>query len=301
MKNAFLRWWGCGAFDVILDDVNFAFDPYLFGQNLERIEPCYDYVFISHEHFDHCHPRTLQKLCRGERFKKLFVSPGCITPALPIDEKYGDAAFDRDLPITKHVSPERVEVLYPKYLQDDGQWNRKFHGPFELDLGSLNVETIESGENQTPDLPTCGYLVTHKEKQISFLHIGDLHHPYPALRELRDKVDFFIHMKLGLTEWQGSNLTDQLVEIIELVRPKYFIPTHYRTDRIADPIPEGHWPPNVTDTCAFIESIREAIGEQTQVLPFTAGIEYELEMPDKKVIWKWNWHNSWSVPPWREG
>ena len=47
MENAFLRWWGCGAFDVMLGDVNFAFDPYLFDQNLERIEPCYDYIFIK--------------------------------------------------------------------------------------------------------------------------------------------------------------------------------------------------------------------------------------------------------------
>ena len=129
MKNAFLRWWGCGAFDVILGDTNFAFDPYLFGQNLEQIEPCYDYIFVSHEHFDHCHPKTLQKLCQGERFKTLFVSPGCINPTLPVDERYGDAAFARDLPVTKYVSPEKVEVLYPKYLQDDGQWYRNFLVP----------------------------------------------------------------------------------------------------------------------------------------------------------------------------
>ena len=91
MENAFLRWWGCGAFDVMLGDVNFAFDPYLFGHNLEEIQPVYDYIFISHEHFDHCHPKTLRKLCQGKRFKKLFVSPGCVNPARPVNEKYGDA------------------------------------------------------------------------------------------------------------------------------------------------------------------------------------------------------------------
>jgi hypothetical protein len=37
------------------------------------------------------------------------------------------------------------------------------------------------------------------------------------------------------------------------------------------------------------------------VLPFTAGVEYELEMLAKKVLWKWNWFNTWTVPPWREG
>ena len=65
MENAFMRWWGCGAFEVILGDVNIAFDPYLFNENLESAEPIYDYIFISHEHFDHCHPPTLQKLCQG--------------------------------------------------------------------------------------------------------------------------------------------------------------------------------------------------------------------------------------------
>ena len=74
MENVFFRWWGCGAFDARFGDINIAFDPYLFNQNLADAEPIYDYIFISHEHFDHCHPVTLRKLCRGERFKKLFVN-----------------------------------------------------------------------------------------------------------------------------------------------------------------------------------------------------------------------------------
>ena len=75
MENVFMRWWGCGAFEVLMGDVNIAFDPYLFNENLKSAEPIYDYIFISHEHFDHCHPPTLLKLCQGDRFKKLFVSP----------------------------------------------------------------------------------------------------------------------------------------------------------------------------------------------------------------------------------
>jgi hypothetical protein len=116
MENMFLRWSGCGAFEVRLGDVNVAFDPYLFGENLFRAEPIYDYIFITHEHFDHCHPKSLRQLCRGRRFKRLFVSPGCVDPARPIGERYGDAAFDRDLPITKHIvvavpGPELVEEI----------------------------------------------------------------------------------------------------------------------------------------------------------------------------------------------
>ena len=209
--------------------------------------PIYDYIFISHEHFDHCHPPTLQKLCRGDRFKKIFVSPGCVTPAQPIDKAYGDAAFERDLPITKYLPEENVQVLYPKHLNDSQKDGRSFPGPFEAELGAIQVETIESGESAHPNIPTCGFLVTHKEKHISVLHTGDLHAPYLALTNIQGRVDFLVHMKLGLTEWGGSNNTPNLLGLVELVQPRFLIPTHYRTDRASDPIPHGTWPPNVTD------------------------------------------------------
>ena len=68
MKPIFLKWTGCGGFEVRTDAVNFAFDPYLFGEHLTGASPDLDYIFISHEHFDHCHPGTLRRLCRGDRF-----------------------------------------------------------------------------------------------------------------------------------------------------------------------------------------------------------------------------------------
>ena len=288
MDNFHLRWWGCGAFDVLLDDVNIAFDPYLFGENLAKAEPLYDYIFISHEHFDHCHPKTLHKLCQGARFKKLFVPIGCLTPNEPIDEKYGDAAFARDLPITKHIPADLVQVAYPhpQYRVDD---ERSFPGPFEFDLGPIHVEVIESGESARPDLPTCGYLVTHAEKGLSFYHTGDLGSVFPALTKLKGRVDYLIHMKTPL---------DKLVACVE---PEFVIPTHYRTDRETEPIPAGHWPPNLTDVNAFLEDLREQVAGRAKLLPFTAPILYEVEMPQKKVKWQWEWFNSWTVPLWREG
>ena len=51
MDNIHLRWWGCGAFDILSGDVNIAIDPYLFGDNLKEAEPIYDYIFISHGAF----------------------------------------------------------------------------------------------------------------------------------------------------------------------------------------------------------------------------------------------------------
>ena len=292
MDSIYLRWWGCGAFDILLGDVNIAIDPYLFDQNLQQAEPIYDYIFISHEHFDHCHPETLRRLCQGERFKRLFVNVGCMQPAQPIAEHYGHAAFERDLPLDKHIDPEKIQILYPKYQVDEGL---RFPGPTEVDLGPVQVEAVESGENVRPDLPTCGYLITHPEKGISFYHMGDLHAVYPALSGLQGRVDFLIHMKLGVKKW------DILTDFLDLVQPRFLIPTHYRTDRKSDPIPEGHWPPNIDDPAAFIEDLRRQIGGRTQVLPFTAGVEYEIELPSKQVNWRWAWFNSWTTPPWLAG
>ena len=178
MERIWLRWWGCGAFDVRFGDVNIAFDPYLFGENLDNAQPIYDYIFISHEHFDHCHPKTLRKLCQGERFKRLFVPPGALWPDEPIDEKYGDAAFSRDLPITKHVAAEKIQVMYPQHQNEHAARQTlgghsatcgSFPVRTEVDLGALHVETIESGENQRPDLPNLGFLVTHKRHECLVL------------------------------------------------------------------------------------------------------------------------------------
>lgn len=218
MENIFVKWSGCGSFEIFFGDVNIAFDPYLFGQ----------------------------------RFKKLFVSPGCLHPVGSIEKSYGDAAFERDLPITKHISKDKTQVIYPKFF-NDRIGEEKVFSPSEFDLGCLKIETIESGENHCPGVPTCGYMVTHKEKGISFLHIGDLHKTYPDLKELRGKIYYLIHMKLGLTEWKGKDKSVEFLKLLDFIQPNCLIPIHYRTDRVSERIPEGNWPPNVTDVASYIE------------------------------------------------
>ncbi len=290
-ESIYLKWPACGAFEIKLGDVNVAVDPYLFGPALEAAEPIFDYIFISHEHFDHCHPKTLLKLCRGDRFKKLFVNIGCLTPNEPVDENYGDAAFARDLPITKHIPADKVQAIYPKYCDDD---DRSWPGPFEVDLGPIHVEAIESGEQASPDLVTCGYLITHKEKGISFYHTGDLHKSFPSMEKLRGRVDFLIHMKTY------DRRPGEFARWLEMIQPRCLIPTHYRTDRESEPVPAGHWPPNLTDVNAYLEDLRQHLPDGVRLLPFTAGVEYEIELPGMQVRWNWEWYNSWTVPLWRE-
>ena len=287
MKSIYLRWPGCGGFDAVMGDVNVSFDPYLFGEHLDLAEPIFDYIFISHEHFEHAHPVTLKKLCQGPRFKKLFVPIGCITPNSPVDEKYGDAATARDLPITKHIPEDKVQVCYPKYQDEEQYGKRDFPGPFEFDLGPIKAEVYESGEHARDDLPTCAYHVYHEEKDLGIFHTGDLHRGYAQMERLRGKVDFLVHMKTAMGP------------LIAAVRPQYVIPTHYRTDRETEPVPFGHWPPNVSDANAFLESLREQIPGDTQMLPFTAPNVYEVKMPEKKVNWSFVQWNSWDRPRWR--
>ena len=274
-----LRWSGCGGFEARFPSVGVAFDPYFFGEALTAAEPVYDYIFITHEHFDHCHPPTLQRLCRGDRFRRLYVSPGCVDPAQPVAQVYGDAAFERDLPITKSVAPDRVQVLHPGITSSLIGAGREFPSSSPRDLEGIAVAVVESGESASPDLPTSGYLVTDLETSVSIYHTGDLHEPYPELVSLAGKVDYLIHMKTGLTEWEGDEQTDRLHQLVDWVRPRFLIPTHYRTDRRSDPIPHGTWPPDVTDANAFVEWIRAQVGGKTTVLAFTAGVWYEVAPP----------------------
>jgi len=63
------------------------------------------------------------------------------------------------------------------------------------------------------------------------------------------------------------------------------------------------WPactPNLTDVNAYLEDLRQHLPEGVRMLPFTAGVEYEVELPDLQVKWDWDWYNSWTVPLWRE-
>ena len=125
MENAFLRWWGCGAFEVIFGDVNIAFDPYLFNENLEGAEP----ITITSLSPMNTSITVTHRPCRSSVMgivSRKSLSVPLHYPAQPIDKTYGDAAFERDLPITKYLPEEKVQVLYPKHLNDTQEDDRSF-------------------------------------------------------------------------------------------------------------------------------------------------------------------------------
>ena len=285
-EKFFIKWWGCASVEIVLADTNLVIDPYV-----RPDEPIYDYIFCTQEHFDHFHRETLLELCKGQRFKKLIVNIGCVSPGQPIEKVYGAAALTSGLP-ADFLPKDQLQVLYPKYLKGEG---RRFEGPFEIQLGRLAVEAVESGEEPSPDIPSNGYLITDTITNLSFYHTGDLWDTYPNLEKLKDRVDFLFHMKMG---WNGR--WDLLKQLVEYVRPQHFVPIHYRTDSVSYPIPrlysydepieeqvKKHWIPDIDDPNAYIETLREHIGALTQITPLTAGRSYEILMPSKTIRWEW--------------
>ena len=285
-ERFYLRWWGCASVEITIADINLVIDPYVLPD-----KPIYDYIFCTQEHFDHFHRETLLKLCKGARFKKLIVNIGCVSPGQPIEKVYGAAALTSGLP-ADFLPPDQLQVLYPKYLKGE---RRSFAGPSEIQLGRLAVEAVESGEEPSPDIPSNGYLITDTKTDLSFYHTGDLWETYPDLEKLKDRVDFLFHMKMG---WNGR--WDLLRQLVEYVRPRYFVPIHYRTDSASYPIPrlysydepieeqvKKHWIPDIDDPNAYIETLREHLCDLTQIAPLTAGRKYEILMPSKTIRWEW--------------
>ena len=90
------------------------------------------------------------------------------------------------------------------------------------------MEVVESGEEPSPDVPSNGYLITDTKTGLSFYHTGDIWETYPAMEGLKDRVDFLFHMKLG---WNGR--WDMLREFVKWVKPRCFVPIHYRTDSVS--------------------------------------------------------------------
>ena len=305
-EKFYIKWWGCASVEITIADINLVIDPYVHPD-----EPIYDYIFCTQEHFDHFHRETLLKLCKGPRFKKLIVNIGCVSPGQPIEKVYGAAALTSGLP-ADFLPQDQLQVLHPKYFKGESNFsfekkslikrntkelkkNRTFEGISEMQLGRLAVEAVESGEEPSPDIPSNGYLITDTKTNLSFYHTGDIWETYPNLEKLKDRVDFLFHMKMG---WNGK--WELLRQLVEYVRPRYFVPIHYRTDSASYPIQrlyeygepievqvKKHWIPDIDDPNAYIETLREHIGNLTQIAPFTAGRSYEILMPSKTIRWEW--------------
>ena len=266
-----LTWWGCATIIIESGQRSIVIDPYLYPT-----EPRFEYVFCTHEHYDHAYPPTMQKICTGERFKKAILTRSCTLPS----------TLFYAVQIT-FLNPEQLIIFYPKHY--DHSRPREFPGPTELRLDGWHIEGVESvGEEPSVPVPVdgpipqVGYLVRHLQSGISFLHPGDIHQTYPELAELRGKVDLlFLPLgKLGLEEDARA---------LDLIRPRYMVPIHYRYEDNY-PIPKlyredeppekkilGHHFPGPDDPDAYIAEMRAlAMPLDIEILPLRAGVSYAL-------------------------
>jgi L-ascorbate metabolism protein UlaG (beta-lactamase superfamily) len=281
--------------EVNFGGVSIVFDPYV-----KPDEPRFDYIFCSHDHYDHCHEATLRKLTApaNDRFKMLFASRGCFYASrMPYQVKYDDT-LSADL---SYVPREKCLALYPKYRHDD---DPDFGGPTEVVAGRLRVEGLRSDEDPKPGQmyldqgyiefsgpwPNMGYLVTDTVTGRSFAHTGDIWRAYAQMKQLRGKVDVLLYPLCKLK-------MEEKVKMMDYIRPKIAIPTHYillepdfpyavTLDRNKSMVYADHetrrkgnlphWYPTPEDPQKDIAEQREAFRPYTRVVELKAGARYLL-------------------------
>ena len=233
------------------------------------------------------------------------------------------------------MQPEKCIALYPKYRHDD---DPEFGGPTEMVVGRLRVEGFRSHEDPTPaavyggaappshesrkkdggpaparkdgsrfvelsgSWPNLGYLVTDTVTGRSVAHTGDVHMAYPQMECMRGRTDVLVY-PLGKLD------LDEKIKMMDYIRPRVAIPTHYRLFEPDFPIPAhfdpnvnekacryfqatrpdsdvtpellrqailGHWYPSPEDPRKEITEQREALRPYTRVVEVKAGVRYVL-------------------------
>jgi L-ascorbate metabolism protein UlaG (beta-lactamase superfamily) len=293
-----IKWWGISGIEIHLQGVNFCFDPYLYPK-----QPKINYIFITHEHYDHFHEPTLKKLCSGPQFKFLVVPQTCFYASSLLSP----VSTDYELTDLNWIQKDKVMMLRPKIIAPGKAMLPKeleqnqifverfsqatttgsaFDGPLEVMLGQLKVEGVATGENPvrlkdgtslTEPMSNLGYLITDTVSKISFYHPGDIHQSFPELRKIRSQVDY---MFLPINKLGG--ISDD-ADFINLIQPKHVIPIHYRLD-------DDDWPVPLNVSPADIIAADWETGEQ---LPNTDWDDYWADV--QKLI-SGHWYPSPTNP-----
>jgi Beta-lactamase superfamily domain len=220
-----------------------------------------------------------------------------VTPA-------GDAPHNLDF-----IPADRKSACFPHLRSNE---TATMPGPTQFRLGRWHVEGIESGEapHQYKDGRSAegaflqvGYLVTDTLSGLSVYHPGDLHAVFPSMQALRGRVHVMCY-PLGKTKEIEE-------EVVDLIRPRYLVPIHYRIEEPGFPIPfdvdattllaanpktgarlpgasdeayrqemallmRGHWYPTPEDPIGLIADIQRRIGDLATFMTLTAGRPWDV-------------------------
>ncbi|MGI8912445.1 MAG: MBL fold metallo-hydrolase [Chloroflexota bacterium] len=298
MEQASIIWWGCAGIEVAVGDDTLLFDPYL-----RPTEPRAQHIVISHEHYDHCHGPTLRRLTAPGAFQFLLASKACFH-APELATPAGDAPHRLEF-----IPADQKSACFPHYRSGSTVPD----GPTQVRLGRWLIEGVESGEapkHYKDGRPTgaafvqVGYLATDTITGFSIYHPGDLHDTFPMMEQLRGKVQIMCY-PLGKTRAIET-------AVVDLIRPRWLVPIHYRLDEPAFPIPfdvdasaltaanpktgarlpgasddayaremailmRGHWYPTPEDPLALITDIQQRLGTLATFVTLTAGKRYPVD------------------------
>jgi L-ascorbate metabolism protein UlaG (beta-lactamase superfamily) len=311
-----ITWWGGMSTEVNFGSVNIVFDPYV-----QPDEPRFRYIFTSHGDYDHTDEPTLRKLIEpaGRDFSVLFAPRGAFYVSRMGGPYYGTGPsgmflYGRLPSDLSFVPPDKAFAMYPKYR--DGKHGEpvgsdpEFHGPTEVVVGRLRVEGFRSHEDPSPAAlyagvpelggtwPSLGYLVTDTVTGRSVAHTGDIWRAFPQMKRMRGKVDILFYPL-------GKLSMEEKVKMMNYMRPKIAVPTHYRLFEAGFPIPaefdpewekqwhsadnspdernrflqkmlKGHWYPSPDDPPLEIARQREQLKQFTRVVELEAGQRYIL-------------------------
>lgn len=168
------------------------FDPY----SIETHEGA-DFVFISHEHFDHCSPQDLMKIIKRDTI--IVAAEEC----------------------KMKLSPLRPKVQEIIYINPGG---KIAVGNFQLEA----VRAYNTNKFKMPGVPfhpkadnKCGYVLSVGGLRI--YHAGDTD-VIPEMREL-------VNIDIAFLPVSGTYVmtADEAAESVKIIRPKIAIPMHYNT------------------------------------------------------------------------
>ncbi len=298
-----ITWWGIAGIEIHLEGLHLGFDPYLQPHDNDL-----HYIFITHEHYDHLNEETLRSLTHNPRFKMLVASKPCFFAS-----RLNSATTEHPTPSDlAWVDRDRVMVFYPHIAPG----NVRYDGPSEVRMGRVHVLGVESGEaplewaDHSPleePFPTVGYVVTDQLTGLSFYHPGDITNAFDELAQLAGEVT---HLFLPIGKLGGAE-----ARMVELIRPQYLVPIHYRLETVDWPIPltvsqqdvqyaswhtghpvpgvtdhdarywhdiskmiQGGWYPTVPDPEGFIKALKAEIGTAVEILVLQPGRAYTLDV-----------------------
>lgn len=239
--NINITWMGNATVGIKSGSRGIVIDPYVHPKT-----EGYQYVFCTHEHYDHAYPETVKYLVETNSFKKLIIPRSCLYPSTRF--------FSRQLAF---LEPEQYEILTPKYYDREStrvgsteyvghsrSWSDLdgsiFSGPNNFCEDDWDVDAFEMvGEDPEVPFPVEGlmpqlaYFVRDLSSGITFYHFGDNHWTYSDMEKIKGKLDIMLLPigKMGLEEDEKA---------IKYMSPKIIIPIHWR-DSVEDyPIPKNY-------------------------------------------------------------